>query len=231
MRVLAIVVLAGCIEGPEPDSVYNVTPHQCETGLAADQTFTITGDYELERQQRLVDDPPRFELDSPIGAIALTTTVGAYGEITLQPQQPLPADAELSLRMTYLGALDDVYIAPGLFPVRYSTHASTVLRNYRAIDNNIFLSFSQPLDATTVQGNIVVQRGTAPVTATVQYLDAPGHVVHVLLYDQGGVAEVRIEPALRTELGAPVVEVTQSVFVDPKYTVPADNGCRYAEST
>lgn len=231
MRVLAIVVLAGCIEGPEPDSVDNLTPRQCETGLAADQTFTITGRYELARQQRLVDDPPRFALDGPTGVIGLTTTVGAYGEMTLVPEQPLPANADLSLRMTALGALDGVYITPGLFPLAYSTRASTVIRSYRAVDNNIFISFSQPLDAATVDGAILVKRGTNPVTAAVQYLDAPGHVVHVQLYDQGGAVDVQVTPALRTELGTQVFEVTQSVQLDPSYTVPADNGCRYAEST
>ena len=230
MRAVAVVVLVGCVEQPERETIDDLTPRPCETGLVSDQTITITGRYELARQQRLINNPPRFELDSPRGVIAITTLVDAYGELTLQPQQALPADADLALRMTELGALDGVYFPPDLFPIAYSTRAATVIRNYRAIDNNIFVSFSQPLDAATVTSAVLVQRESAPVNVAVQYLDSPGHIVYVQLFDQGGPVDVQFTTALHTKLGAQVFQAVSSVQIDPSYTLPAKNGCQYAES-
>jgi hypothetical protein len=222
-------MLGGCIEGPEPDSVHNITPRSCETGLALDQTFTLTGDYELARQSQLQSSPPRFVLDTPSGEIAIATTVGAYGELALQPMTALPNDAELSLRLVDPGALAGVYIPTMLFPTAYSTRSETVIRSYRAVDNHVFVSFSQPLDATTVAGAVSVSRGTAAVSATAEYLDAPGHVVHIQLFDSGGAVSVGFGPQLRTKSGTAVFSIAQYIDLDSTYTVPIADGCQNAE--
>jgi hypothetical protein len=216
MRVLMLVSLAGCIEGPEEDSVYNIEPRTCETGIAADQSFVLTGDYSLERQNSLATDPPRFALDTPSGVIELDTTVGPYGVVTAVPREPLPADADIMLQLVSPGALGGVYMPP-LFPVRYSTRSTTSIRTYRSIDGNVFVSFSQPLDAATVEGAVHVARGTTPISATVQYLDAPGHVVHVRVADQAPL-EIGFLTSLKTKTGAPVFDTFATLTVDPTYT-------------
>jgi hypothetical protein len=227
MRVLLLVSLAGCIEGPEADRVYNIEPRSCETGIATDQTFVLSGDYGLERQDRLVTDPPRFALDTPAGVIELDTTVGAYGVVTAMPREPLPADADMTLQLVAPGALDGALI-PGLFPARYSTRATTQIRTYRSIDGNVFVSFTQALDAASVQAAVRVERGTTPIGATVQYLDSPGHVVHVLVTDEAPL-DVVFEPSLRTKAGGAVFDASAVIQIDPTYTVPVANGCELAE--
>ena len=227
MRVLVLLPLAACIEGPEPDRVYNIEPRICETGIAADQAFVLTGDYELERQERLASDPPQFAIDVPGGVIELDTTVGEYGKVTAVPRQPLPADADLTLRLVDPGALAGAYFPP-LFPVRYSTRKTTEIRTYRTINGNAFISFSQALDASTVPGAVRVARGTTPISAAVQYLDSPGHVVHVRVQDQAPL-EIGFSSSLKTKSGAPVFETVATIAVDPEYMLPASNGCELAE--
>jgi hypothetical protein len=227
MRVLLLLPLAACIEGPEPDAVHNIEPRSCETGLAADQTFVLGGEYDLDRQQRLATNPPRFALDTPTGVIELDTTVGAYGEVTAVPREPLPPDADLTLRLVDPGALAGAFMPP-LFPVHYSTRSETAIRTFRAVEGNAFVSFSQPLDAATVEAAVLVQRGTTPIGATVQYLDAPGHVVHVLVADQATL-EILFTPSLKTKTGASVFDAVAAVQLDPSYTAPATNGCELAE--
>jgi hypothetical protein len=227
MRVLLLLPLAACIEGPEPDSVHSIEPRICETGLAADQTFVLTGEYGLDRQQRLATDPPRFALDTPGGVIDLDTTVGAYGEVTAVPRAPLPPDADLTLRLVDPGALAGAYI-PALFPARYSTRATTEIRTYRSVDGNAFISFSQALDPATVEASVHVARGTTPISAEVQYLDAPGHVVHVRVTDQAPL-EIGFLTSLKTKAGAPVFDTFATVTVDPTYMPPAPNGCELVE--
>ena len=223
----AMAVLPGCIEGPEGDSVYHVDPRACETGLRPDQAFVLDGQYELERQERLKTDPPRFVLDGPTGPIEMAVINGDYGQLTLIPDVPLPPDADLSLRLVDPGALAGAYIPPTLFPSTYSTRSATSIRTFRAIDGHIFVSFSQPLDAATMSA-VHVQRGTTPISATVEYLEAPGHVVHIYVSDQAAL-DVVFDPSLRTKAGAVVFETPTSVGVDPSYTVPAQNGCETGE--
>jgi hypothetical protein len=231
MRVLLlgsiVVGLPGCIEGEERDSVHNIEPRVCETGLRTDQAFVIDGSYKLERQQRLQTDPPRFELDGPTGTIAIAVIAGEYGEMTLVPDAPLPPDSDFTLRLVDPGALDDAYIPP-MFPARYSTRTETTIRTYRATYRNIFVSFSQPLDAATVTGAVSVQRSGAPASAAVEYVDAPGHVVHVTVYDDAEV-DVLFGPSLRTKAGSAIFEAQSTIRVDPAYTLPAQNGCEHAE--
>jgi hypothetical protein len=227
MRVAVILLLAGCIEGPEPESVNHVTPRPCETGITSNQLFTVIGDWRVARQERLAADPPRFALESALGIIDLTTTVGEFSELTLEPQQPLPPDTQLTLRMVQAGALEGVVMSPGLFPVPYSTRSATEIRSYRAIDNTIFISFSQALDPTTLASSVSVRSSTTTATATAEYLDAPGHVVHVELYDLLDVVEIEFGPELRTQTGSQVFAVATSVRLDPAYTVPVENGCQY----
>lgn len=223
------LLLAGCIEGPEPDRVHNVTPRTCETGIAADQTFEVTGMYELARQSRLRDDPPRFAIESSAGAIEVVTTVDEYGTLTLTPQQLLPTDDDLVLRMLAPGALDGAHIPPGVFPATYSTRSTTTIRTYRAIDNRLFISFSQPLDPASVAGAVTVTGIGAPTIVESMYLDAPGHVVYVLVTGANGPVDVTFGTSLRTKAGAPVFDAVQSLQMDPSYTVPAANGCESAE--
>ncbi len=230
MRVLllaAIAVLPGCIEGPEGDSVYHIDPRACETGLRADQAFVLEGRYELARQERLKTEPPRFVLDAPMGVIEMAVIQGDYGQLTLIPDVPLPPDADLSLRLVDPGALAGAYIPPTLFPATYSTRTATSIRTFRAIDGHIFVSFSQPLDAATMSA-VHVQRGTTPISATVEYIDAPGHVVHLYVTDDAEL-DVVFDPSLRTKAGAVVFETVASVRVDPSYTLPEQNGCDSAE--
>lgn len=226
---LCTALLAGCIEGPEPDSVYNVTPRTCETGVAPDQTFEITGMYELARQARLREDPPRFAIDSSAGRIDVETTVGEYGTMTLTPQQLLPADDDLVLRLLAPGALDGAQIPPGVFPATYSTRSTTTIRSYRAIDSRLFISFSQALDPASVAGAVTVTGIGAPTLVEAMYLDAPGHVVYVLVSGANGPVDVTFGTALRTSAGAPVFDAAHSLQLDPTYTVPAANGCESAE--
>jgi hypothetical protein len=227
MRVLLLFPLVGCIEGPEPDAVYNIEPRSCETGLAAAQTFVLTGDYGLDRQQRLATDPPRFALDTPSGVIDLDTTVGEYGAVTAVPRGPLPPDSDLTLRLVSPGALAGANI-PALFPARYSTRTTTEIRTYRSVDGNAFVSFSQPLDAATVEASVHVARGTTPISAEVQYLDAPGHVVHVRVQNSEPL-EIGFLTSLKTKAGAQVFDTFATISVDPTYMVPASNGCELAE--
>jgi hypothetical protein len=227
MRLLLLLPLAACIEGPEPDRVYNIEPRSCETGLSADQTFVLTGEYDLDRQQRLATNPPRFALDTPTGVIDLDTSVGAYGEVTAVPREPLPPDADLVLRLVDLGALEGAFVPP-LFPVHYSTRTTTEIRTYRAVEGNAFISFSQPLDAASVEAAVLVQRGTTPIAATVQYLDAPGHVVHVRVDDQEPL-DILFLTSLTTKSGGAVFDTFATVQVDPTYTVKPSNGCELAE--
>jgi len=228
MRVLLLAgLLTACIEGPERDSVYNIEPRVCETGIANDQTFVIDGRYGLARQQRLVTDPPAFLLETPTGPIELDTTVGDDGVMTLVPRGPIPSDADLTLKLVAPGALVDAYIPP-IFPAHYSTRKSTSIRSYRSVDGNVFVSFSQPLDAATVEAAVHVQRGTTPIGAPVQYLDAPGHVVHIRVTDQAPL-DVVFQPSLKTRTGAAVFDTSEIVQLDPTYTVPPSNGCELAE--
>lgn len=227
MRVVLLLPLAACIEGPERDSVYNIEPRICETGIANDQTFVLDGRYGLDRQQRLVSDPPRFLLETPTGPIELDTSIGEYGVITAVPRGPIPSDADVALKLVAPGALVDAYIPP-IFPAHYSTRKSTSIRSYRSVDGNVFVSFSQPLDAATVQAAVHVQRGTTPIGATVQYLESPGHVVHVKVLDQA-VLDVVFQPSLKTKTGAAVFDTSTIVQLDPTYTLPPSNGCELAE--
>ena len=227
MRVLLLLPLAACIEGPERDSVYNIVPRVCETGIASDQTFVIDGRYGLDRQQRLVTNPPRFVLETPSGPIELDTTVGDFGVMTLVPRGPIPSDADVTLTLVEPGALDDAYIPP-LFPAHYSTRSAAAIRSHRAVDGHMFVSFNQPLDAATVEGAVHVQRGTTPIAATVQYLDAPGHVVHVQVADQAPL-DVVFLTSLRTQTGAAIFDTNGRIQIDPSYTAPPTNGCELAE--
>lgn len=226
---LCSILLAACIEGPEPDAVHNVTPRTCETGIAPDETFEITGMYERARQSRLGEDPPRFAIESSAGRIDVETAVGEYGTLTLTPQQLLPADDDLVLRMLAPGALEGAYIPPSVFPATYSTRSTTTIRSYRAIDNRLFISFSQPLDPTSVPGAVTVTGIGAPTIVESMYLDAPGHVVYVLVAGAHGPLDVTFGTSLRTRAGAPVFDAVQSLQLDPSYTVPAPNGCESAE--
>jgi hypothetical protein len=168
-------------------------------------------------------------LDGPTGEIAMAAIPGEYGQLTFIPDAPLPPDADLTLRLVEPGALEGAYVPP-MFPARYSTRGETTIRTFRATYRNIFVSFSQALDATTVSGSsVLVQRGTAPVTAAVQYLDAsPGHVVHVMVYEDSPV-EILFTTALRTSAGAAVFVAPTSIQVAPDSTLPEANGCESAE--
>jgi hypothetical protein len=209
---IVVIGLAGCIEGEEPDAVHNITPRACETGLASDQAFVISGSYELDRQERLRMEPPEFLLDGTT-PIALTTEVGAYGELTLRPLQPLPPGEDFQLRMVEPGALAGVAL-PGLFPAAYSTRDVTELRSHRAIDGNIFLSFSRALSPAMASA---ISVNGAAVTSPPTYLDAPGHVVHLRVSSAATTVDVSIAP--------PALPAVQSVRVDATYTPPAANGC------
>src|SRR5262245_9964304 len=139
---LLIALLTGCIEGPEPEHLNQVTPHVCETGVAANSTFVVSSNIP---SAKLAADPPRFVLEGA-QTIELATAVGDFGELTLTPQQPLPADADLTLRIADPGYLENTTL-PGWLPARYSTRNAPTIRTYRAIEGRIFVSFSQRLDA------------------------------------------------------------------------------------
>jgi hypothetical protein len=224
-RVAAFsLVASGCIEGPEAEALHDITPRQCETGLAADATFVISSNIP---STKLAADPPRFVLQGA-QTIELSTTVGEFGELTLTPLQPLPADTDLMLRVADPGYLESTMI-PGWLPTRYTTRNAPAIRSFRSIEGRVFVSFSQRLDAATVPTATSVRQGTAPVSAEATYLDAPGHVVWVETTKNVGLADIAFAPSLRTDRGDALFSVERTVQVDLAYTVPADDGCQYAE--
>ncbi|MBA3453680.1 MAG: hypothetical protein H0T42_11365, partial [Deltaproteobacteria bacterium] len=177
MRIaILFVALTACIEGPERDRIETITPQPCETAIATDQQFVITGSYEQDGLTRLHADPPQFELATPTTSIALDTSIGEFGELTLRPQQPLPDEQDVTLRLVSPGGLADVYMTSDLLPAPYSTRDSTVIRSYRAVNQNIFVSFSQALDAATLASSVSVRRNGAGLISEVSYLEGPQHV-------------------------------------------------------
>ncbi len=226
MRIAILILgLTACIEGPERDAVREITPQPCETAIAADQQFVINGSYGQDTLTRLHANPPQFELDTPTTSIALDASIGDYGELTLRPQQPLPDQEDVTLSLVSPGALADVYITPSLFPAPYSTRDNTVLRSYRAIDGNIFVSFSQELDAATLASSVSVRRNGAGILSEVSYLEGPQHVVFVRVSDLTGPVEVVFNPNLRIRGGAPVFSAEYMLQLDPAYTVPPADSC------
>lgn len=224
-RVAVVVSLvAGCIEGPEREALHDVSPRQCETGLAADTTFVISSNIE---SAKLAADPPRFVLDGT-PAIELSTAVGEFGELTLTPTQPLPADSDMMLRLADPGYLASTLI-PEWLPTRYTTRNAPAIRSFRSIEGRVFVSFSQRLDAATVPTATSVRQGMAPVSAEATYLDSPGHVVWIETTKNVGLADIAFAPSLRTDRGDALFSAERTVQVDLAYTVPADDGCQYAE--
>ena len=225
MRVVCLVLpMAGCIEGPEPEHLDQVTPRVCETGVAANGPFVISSNIP---SAKLAADPPRFVLEGA-QTVELSTAVGQFGELTLTPLQPLPADADLMLRIADPGYLAETTL-PAWLPARYSTRNAPAIRSYRAIEGRIFVSFSQRLDAATVPTATTVREGAAPVSAEATYLDAPGHVVWIELHKNTGVVDVAFGPSLRTDAGDAVFNIESTVKLDVAYTQPASDGCEHAE--
>lgn len=226
MRIAILFLgLTACIEGPEPDAVRDITPQPCETAIAADQQFVITGSYGADTLSRLHANPPQFELETPTISISLDTSIGDYGELTLRPQQPLPDQEDVTLRVVSPGALADVYITPDLFPAPYSTRDSTVIRSYRAIERNIYVSFSQELDAATLVSSVSVRRNGAGMISEVSYLEGPQHVVFVRVFELSGPVDVVFNANLRTRAGAPVFSAEYMLQIDPAYTLPPMDSC------
>jgi hypothetical protein len=213
--------MAGCIEGKQRPSIDNVTPRACESALAPDTRFTLLAHYDSAFHGDIERDLPRFELEIAGARLAMDTVVTPDFAIEMVPRAPLPADTDLALHLLDRGAFADAYITAGLFPATYTTREAPRVRNYRAVDGHVFVSFSQPLDAETVA--VTVTRDGAPVSAATQYLAAADHVVHVQITDHGQrPVQIVFDPALQTRSGAPV---QATVELSPAYTLPADNGC------
>ncbi|HEY5921268.1 MAG TPA: hypothetical protein VIV11_06340 [Kofleriaceae bacterium] len=222
--------VAGCIpiEGPEPEALRRVTPHPCETGLSADQTFLFESNFPTAKLQT---DPPQFVLELALGGdaetIPMTTSVGEFGELLLQPVMPLPPDTDMLLRMVDAGVVEGALVETDL-PARYSTRNAPAIRTYRAIENRVFVSFTQRLDAASVKTSVTVRQGGAAIASDATYLDAPDRVVWVeILSDPGSIVDVVFSTGLRTDRGDAVFATETSVQLDPAYTLPPDNGCQF----
>jgi len=221
-RIAVITSVAGCIEGPEAKALHHIEPAACDTGLAANQQFVLSSNFE---EQTLLDDPPRFVLEvGGAAVIELDTTVGPFGELTLTPRQPLPADSELTLKLVDEGALAGSFM-PVWLPGRYSTRNAPAIRSYRAIEQRVYVSFTQRLAADTVTNAVTASHAGAPVRSEAMYLDAAGHVIWIELHDAGNPVDLSFWPALRTDRGDAVFPEVQTIQLDPAYTLPASDGC------
>lgn len=227
-RIAVISPLTGCflaIEGPEPEAISKIEPRTCETGLTADQRFTVLSNIDAEK---LLAAPPRFVLDAGDQMIDVETTVGEFGTLTLTPAQLLPADTDLMLRLVEPGMLASTSI-PAWMPARYTTRNAPDIRSYRAIEQRVFVSFTQRLDALTVAAAVTARNARTLVVSDATYLDAPGRVVWVELHGATNPVDIVFGTGLRTDRGDAVFDVERIVQVDPAYTLPPHDGCEYFE--
>jgi hypothetical protein len=227
MRIILFLPLActiGCIEGPEPPSVHNLTPRACETAIASDARFVVSVDNADVRALRA--DPPRFVMQGGDTAIEMDLTVDEFGELTLMPRVALPSDTDLELVLVEPGALSEVYIPERLFPARYTTRDRPSVRGRRAIDGRVFISFSQPLVPESISVQVTQDGSTGSIAS--HYLDSPGNMVYFDL--AGGLEQptsISFASSLRARTGASFTASAPVVDVIPKYTLPVLDGCEY----
>jgi hypothetical protein len=218
---VAAVLVVGCIEGEERPALDEVVPRACEDNLAPDTVFTLEAYMKLEVQDRVRANPPRFSLAGPTGTIAVSVDVGEYGELTLTPDQPLPAAADFLLQLDDPGALatEDVFLET-TFPVAYTTRDQVRIRNVRATGGNVYISFTQPIDPATVPTSVFSSAG-----GTAMYIQEPQNVVYFTHARDTGTVRITINTNLRTLAGLPVFTAQQELDVDSEYTLPADPAC------
>lgn len=222
-----VVLLAGCIEGPENENaINNITARPCETGVPSDATFELQ--VRSANYMRLGRNPPRFEIATADGRIDVEATLSAPDALTLHPLSPLPAD-DFALELVDLGELGpDAYLPAGLFPAAYSGRPQTVLRSYRAVDNQVFVSFSRALDPATVATSIVTQTVGLQVRATIDYFEGPGHIVHLRITDDARPVDITFGTGLHAADGTPVFQSPRTIQVDPVYELPEADGCEFS---
>jgi hypothetical protein len=221
IAIVTLLALVGCIEGPEIESVLDLTPRGCETGIATAQTFVLDGNFERETIARLSREPPTFTLESVTESIPVETTVGELGVITVRPVAPLPPDTDVELHLRSRNGLGDVRIPDGMFPAPFSTRTATAIRAHVASSGRIQISFSQSLDPASVPGSVVFPSAGLPAA----YHASPAHEIEVNAPAGTSPIDITFATTLRTSLGAQVFATDHVLRIDPTFEIAQPAGC------
>lgn len=210
--VFALILVGGCIEGPEPLVLHQHLPVACETGLASATVFrfTLDGDNLLEYEEKLRANPPVFRLQTESGDELSHTLSIDFPTIELRPDQLLPADTRFDVSVVDLAALSKVHIPDQFFPLSYSTQNETRVRSWVVNEGTMFVSFSQPLDPASVAFGAF--ESSVPIESF-QWLPNSENTLHLQFATQSGPAELSLQPSLRTPDGLPVFEVAEQIAV------------------
>jgi len=216
LPVLALTLL-GCIEGPEPVGLFEVTPARCETALQPTAVFELmlTGADVAGLATDLERDPPSFRLQTSDGIELPHALVVDLPTLNIQPNDPLPLDSDITIEVTSLGALDQVNMMDRFFPINYSTQSKPRIRNWVVNDGMMFISFSQPLDPESLSGSAVRvrQNGVEMGVANITWLANINNALQIQFLTGRGPAELELLSELRSQDGLVVFSVPETIVI------------------